>query len=576
MTETPVQVGHFVHSITAKTRSSGRKSLILSQRRHRNQTLTTRLYVWVSISALPGEVQMVQNVKTEAEAARRRVNALSAGLLTCGLLGLGLPAAAQTLAPTTTWTPLPRSSTNSTTTAADQTTATTADTTGATSATGAAVDPTTTATTGSPNATTPPLEGDAALDPELDPDANAQPLDFGRQNLRETTLDDPTALRTRRDAEVASDGVRLGTMVLRPSITEKLVHERNNNGGERTNRTFSETGLKGSLTSDWSRHELTIGGEGYWQKNLSGDGATDPRANVNADLRFDLADDTVAHIKGGYAFSREDSDDPNAISGASVQSGIHQYTGGVSVEHDFGRLRGTIAADVTRSQYSDAELSDGTSLTLSDRDRWAGELRGRVGYEISPALTPFIEVAIGKITYDEKHDTSGYARSADTYAAKAGVAADFGDKLKGELGIGYERQRFEDSRLDELAALTVDGNVTWSPREGTDVDLGLSTTIDPSTTAGLNGSVIYALNSAVQHQLRSNLVLRLANSVEWTQYPSSASSEDSITYTTGAGLTWSVNRYLDLTTDVEYERKEQNGSSGSDVLTTSIGLTAKR
>lgn len=576
MTETPVQVGHVVHSITAKTRSAGRRYLILSQQRHRNQTLTTRLYVWVSISALPGEVQMVQNVKTEAEAARRRVNSLSAGLLTCGLLGLGLPAAAQTLAPTTTWTPLPRSSTTSTTTAADQTTAATTDATGATSATGTAVDPTTTATTGSPNGTTPPLEGDAALDPELDPDSNAQPLDFGRQNLRETTLDDPTALRTRRDAEVASDGVRLGTMVLRPSITEKLIHERNNSGGERTNRTFSETGLKGSLTSDWSRHELTIGGEGYWQKNLSGEGATDPRANLNADLRLDLADDTVAHIKGGYAFSREDSDDPNAISGASVQSGIHQYTGGVSVEHDFGRLRGTIAADVTRSQYSDAELSDGTSLTLSDRDRWAGELRGRVGYEISPALTPFIEVAIGKITYDEKHDTSGYARSADTYAAKAGVAADFGDKLKGELGIGYERQRFEDSRLDELAALTVDGNVTWSPRQGTDVDLGLSTTIDPSTTAGLNGSVIYALNSAVQHQLRSNLVLRLANSVEWTQYPSSASSEDSITYTTGAGLTWSVNRYLDLTTDVEYERKEQNGSSGSDVLTTSIGLTAKR
>ncbi|MBV2187234.1 MAG: outer membrane beta-barrel protein [Rhizobium sp.] len=512
---------------------------------------------------------MVQNVKTEAEAARRRACALSAGLLTCGLLGLAGPANALTLAPTTTWTPLPRSSTNTTAPA-------TAGTNAATDAEGTAVDPSTTASTGNIGAVTPPLAGDPALDPELDPDANAQPLDFGRQNLRETTLDDPTALRARRDADAARDGVRLGTMVLRPSITEKLVHERNNSGGERTNRTFSETGLKGSLTSDWSRHELTIGGEGYWQKNLSGDGATDPRANINADLRLDLADDTVAHIKGGYAFSREDSDDPNAISGASVQSGIHQYTGGLSVEHDFGRLRGTIAADVTRAQYSDAELSDGTSLSLSDRDRWAGELRGRVGYEISPALTPFIEVAIGKITYDEKRDTSGYARSADTYAARAGVAVDFGDKLKGELGIGYERQRFEDSRLDDLAAVTVDGNVTWSPRQATDVDIGLSTTIDPSTTAGLNGSVIYALNSAVQHQLRSNLVLRLANAVEWTQYPGSASTEDSITYTTGAGLTWSINRYLELTTDVEYERKEQNGSSGSDVLTTSIGLTAKR
>ncbi|MCA1969701.1 MAG: outer membrane beta-barrel protein, partial [Rhizobium sp.] len=114
------------------------------------------------------------------------------------------------------------------------------------------------------------------------------------------------------------------------------------------------------------------------------------------------------------------------------------------------------------------------------------------------------------------------------------------------------------------------------PHQGTDVDLGLSTTIDPSTTAGLNGSVIYALNSEVQHQLRSNLVLRLANAVEWTRYPDSAATEESVTYTTGAGLTWSINRYLDLTTDVEYERTTRSGSDGSNVLTSSIGLTAKR
>ncbi|MBW8318640.1 MAG: outer membrane beta-barrel protein, partial [Rhizobium sp.] len=111
------------------------------------------------------------------------------------------------------------------------------------------------------------------------------------------------------------------------------------------------------------------------------------------------------------------------------------------VEHDFGRLRGTIAADITRLQYSDAELSDGTTLSLSDRDRQTGELRGRIGYEISPALTPLVEVAIGKVTNDEKHDTSGNVRSDDTYSARGGIAADFGDKLKGELGIGYERQR---------------------------------------------------------------------------------------------------------------------------------------
>ncbi|GEO86070.1 MULTISPECIES: outer membrane beta-barrel protein [Alphaproteobacteria] len=504
---------------------------------------------------------MVQNSKTEAEGARRRLSVLSASILTCGLLGGVEPSVAQTA----TLSPLPTETLTGTTMQGAA---------AATDTTGMNVDPTTTATAGVAEDTATPLAADSAVNNEEDLGPRAQPLDFARQNLRETTLDDPTALRTRRDAD--TDGIRLGTMVLRPSISEKLGNERTTIGDGTESRTFSETGLKGTLTSDWSRHELTVSGEGYWQKNLAGQGTTDPRANINADLRLDLADQTVAHIKGGYSFSREDNNDPNAVSGASVQSGIHRYSGGVSVEHDFGRLRGTIAADIVRFQYSDAELSDGSTLSLSDRNRLSGELRGRIGYEISPAITPFVEVAIGKLSYDQKHDNSGYARSADTYAARGGIAADFGDKLRGELGIGYERQRFEDSRLSDLAALTIDGNVTWSPHRGTDVDIGLSTTIDPSTTAGQNGSVIYTLDSVVQHQLRNNLVLRLSNAIKWTQYPDSSAASDSVTYTTGAGLAWSINRYLDLTADVEYERKRQHGADDNNVLTTSIGLTAKR
>ena len=178
---------------------------------------------------MPGEVQMVENVKTEAESSGRKMSVLSAGLLACGVLGLVPPALAQTATQSTTWT-----SPSSRAAASPQ----------ATTPTGTTVDPTTTATTTGMDGTTDIIDTDPALLPE-DPDAETQPLDLDRQNLRETTLDDPTALRTRRDTD--SEGVRLGTMVLRPSISEKLVHERTSSGGGKENRTFSETGLKGGL-----------------------------------------------------------------------------------------------------------------------------------------------------------------------------------------------------------------------------------------------------------------------------------------------------------------------------------------
>ncbi|RCW21974.1 hypothetical protein DFR48_10985 [Ciceribacter lividus] len=421
-----------------------------------------------------------------------------------------------------------------------------------------------------------PTEPDAPANPVTGsvPAEDPEASDFGRTNTREAPAQDAPTRALAGDTE--APGIRLGTMTLRPALMQRLGVESNRTGGDKQQRTFWETGLKGSLTSDWSRHQLTITGEGYWQRNLSGDGATDPRANIDADLRLDLSDSTTAHLRAGYGFSREDTNDPNAISGASVQSGIHHFTGGASVEHDFGRLRGTLGADVERWLYSDVELSDGTQVSLSDRNRTAGTLRARLGYEISPALIPFVEASIGRVLYDEKTDSSGYARSADVYAAKAGISSDFGEKLRGELSLGYRIQDFDDSRLEDIAAVTVDGNIAWSPHRGTDVDLRLSTTIDPSTTAGVSGAVIYALNAAVTHQLRSNLVARLTGGATWTDYPSDAGVSDSVKYTAGAGLTYSLNRYLDLTADVGYEYTDRRSATDSETWNAMVGLTAKR
>jgi hypothetical protein len=430
-------------------------------------------------------------------------------------------------------------------------------------------DPTTTATV-NPNR--------LAVDPLVDPDALPLDEDIGRQNLRETRLDDATAARIRREALDAEDGtgIRLGSLVLRPSISQKLGTEREKTGAVKTNRTFSETGLKGTLTSDWSRHELNVGAEGAWQETLSGDDSDKPRANIDARLRLDLADDTIATLSGSYSFSREDNDDPNAVSGAKVQSGVNQFGGGLSIERDFGLIRGSIAADVTRFQYSDATLSNGSILERSDRDRNRYTLSSRLGYELSPALTPFIEGTIGRIDYDEEVDSSGYRRSADLYGAKTGVAVDLGEKLRGEIAVGYETHTFEDNRLAELSAVTVDGNIFWSPREGTTVDLNLDTSIDPSTTAGVNGATIHRLTAIVSHDLRSNLVARLTGGTTFTNYDGASSASDTTAYLAGAGLTWKVNRYLDATADINYERTNYKTGTDNSTVTALVGLTAKR
>ena len=397
--------------------------------------------------------------------------------------------------------------------------------------------------------------------------------DMARTNLRENTVD---GLRAQLDIDRNdAQGIRFGSFVLKPTLGQTYNFESNKTGSSKENRSYLETGLKGTLTSDWSRHQLTVTGEGTWQRNVSGTGETEPTADIEAALRLDLSEQTTATLKAGYHFEREDSTDPNAITNASVQSGIDQYTLGAGIERDFGILRGSAKIDFDRYVYGDAELNNGGSLSLKDRNRNAGAVTVRVGYELSPALIPFIEASAGKSIYDLRRDTLGFERSYNSYGARAGVEADLGEKLNGEIALGYQTYRFDDNRLDDLRGFTVDGTINWSPQRGTDVAYGISTGLEPSTTAGESGAMVYTLSSRVTHELRSALVARLSNSLTLRNFPS-GSSQDEKVWAAGAGLTWDLNRYLALTGDVSYERTTRETGPSTNVARVGVGLTLRR
>jgi len=394
-----------------------------------------------------------------------------------------------------------------------------------------------------------------------------------RLNPRETNLDN---VRSKFGDPYEPTGIRLGTFVLKPSLSQGIGYEKTKTGGASSSRTFSQTGLKGTLTSDWSRHQLTIEAEGVHQRNISGTGETEPKAGINADLRLDLADDTIADITGGYNFERESSSDPNAVNGATVQSGVHTFTAGAKVKHDFGLIRGTLGAELEREVYGSAELGSGGKLDLSDRNNTQGTLTGRVGFELSPALIPYLEASIGRSRYDHKQDSLGYERSASTLGGRAGMEVDLGEKLRGDLGIGYKRATFDDSRLAALEGITLDGAVFWSPQRGTDLRLGLATNFEPSTAAGQSGYVEYVATADLTHELRDNLVARLSGSYTWRDFPASAGTTDQDVYLAGAGLTWNINRWLAMTGDLSYELTRQPGASDTGVTRAGIGLVLRR
>lgn len=368
-------------------------------------------------------------------------------------------------------------------------------------------------------------------------------------------------------------GVKLGTFTLRPSVNQSVNSETTRSGSNTSRRNYLATTLNGTLTSDWARHALTITGAGTFQKNISGTGQTEPNARLDADLRLDLSNQTVAHVLAGYAFEREDASDPNAIAGTVEQARVDRFSLGGTIERDFGILRGTAALTGTRTLYGSARFADGRSLSLSDRDRNAVEGRIRVGYELSPALIPFIEATLGRALYDDDVDRLGYARSSWSYGGRAGVQLDLGEKLRGELGLGYAIVDYEDARLKSIDAFTVDGTLLWSPQRGTDVDLGLRTTVQDATAAGQSGWVDYQLSAGLSHLIRNDLTGRLTASSTVRDYPS---TQNALNWSLGTGVIWNINRYFDATANLGYEFTDNPGGTDSKQLRAGVGLTLRR
>lgn len=379
-------------------------------------------------------------------------------------------------------------------------------------------------------------------------------------------LDDPDPF--------APVGIRVGTFVMRPSVTQQIAYEHETDGTATVSRTYSRTVLDTEIESDWSRHQLVIGAEQVIDKTISGDGAEDPQTTVNADLRLDISSTTTTDLSFDYQFGRENQTDANAITDAIAQAEVHSFDASASLTHLFGTWRGTASIDGGRTTYGSAELSNGTFVSLSDRNENNYTIALRAGLETGSAYRPFVEGDFGQIIYDETLDASGFDRSSRTYGLRAGVATDFGEKLTGEVAVGYAQRDIDDSRLEPIKAFTVDGFATWSPRRGTDVLMGLSTSLEDSTTANEPGSVYYAATAEVTHRLRTTVEASASGFIGWRDYVGTTPNQ--IVAGAGAGLTWWLNRYFAVEGGATYQRTFNDGGTEEDDLFVGVGVRMQR
>ncbi|MER9576304.1 outer membrane beta-barrel protein [Mesorhizobium sp. M0189] len=411
-------------------------------------------------------------------------------------------------------------------------------------------------------------------------------------NRRAVTIDsaerlklDPGAERTEaiegqdkknEDDPFAATGIQLGSFVIRPTLEQGLTYSTNADSSSLGKPALlSETTLRFNAVSDWRENSATIEGYGIFRETLSGYDVHEAQGRVDGTLNIDLDNDLRAIAKLGYEAVPESASAPDAIVGAVGQPVRQTVSGSLAVEKDAGKMRFALTGAVEHDIFGDAKLSSGGSLSQKGRDSTLYTAILRTGYEISPAITPFTEIEVGRRAYDLRVDPNGFQRSSTRLGAQAGVELDLREKLTGEFSVGWLREAIDDNALPAISGATVNADLKWSPERGTTIGLTAQTTAENTTNAGESGDMLYSSSLTGERQIRANLTGNAALGVEWRDY--TGSDDHDLTLSAEAGLTWWLNRYAGLTTRVRTEKLTSN-LVGRDYTANSIfvGLKLQR
>ena len=367
--------------------------------------------------------------------------------------------------------------------------------------------------------------------------------------------------------------IRLGTYDLNVSLEQAIGYSDNVSeqvGGEAG--AFSETSVSADIISNWSRHEWQTNINGSYRRPFDDEEIDQPQLTIDTALRLDLIDGYTLTTSGFYNISTQGFTSSTLAPGAVDNPIQENWGGGLELQRTDRKLQLTLRGDVDRDEFQPADLGGGIIQNEGDQNNTEYRLTARMGYEISPALTPFIEGAYAMRDFDQESDRNGNDRDSDIFELRGGVEIDLGEKLTGEIALGYVNESFDDPALEDLNAFTVNGLLNWSPERDTQVLLTLGTTTNNSITADENGSIIYNGRLEAIRQISDRLSV---NAFADAQFETN--EDNNTTFQIGVGTEYWVNRFMAITSQVDYQRFEIDApNSGFDATSGQIGVRLQR
>jgi hypothetical protein len=349
-------------------------------------------------------------------------------------------------------------------------------------------------------------------------------------------------------------GLRIGAWRLDAAATAGV-------GSSSDDGAFWSAGGDLRLASEWDRHAAALSLRGGVQSFLDG-APDDPAFDARIDGVVDLTETDRIGLGAGWSLSREDDSDPDVLVG-QPETDVHVLSATIGYERRAGLIGLDLRGAVDRELYTDD----------AGRDDVVASATLRLSLENGAILRPFVEASLFTRRPDEDTDAAGYRRAGNGVELKGGLAID-GDRLDGEVALGWVTESFEDDRLETIGSLVVEADLAYAVTPLVTATLAADTLLDSTSVPGASGSVTHEVEAGIAYALRPNILLDAGAGFSYEAYVGT----DLVVRTTtvSAGAAWALNPALVLSLEAEQSFSEETGATDDRETSISAAVTVRR
>lgn len=259
-----------------------------------------------------------------------------------------------------------------------------------------------------------------------------------------------------------------------------------------------------TATSNWSRHELQLYANADIERYLDVSTENNESWQVGGRGELDILRNAKATGTARFAHFVEPRTSSNTVALSAVPIEYDQSSLGLSGYREFNRVRITGTASWDRFEYDNGVTSGGATVDQSYRDRDVMAVSVKGDYALTPDTALFVQVRKDWHDYD---NTSVFDRNSDGLQIIAGADFELSNTVRGQFGIGWLRQSFDDPAFSEFSGLSANGQVEWFVTQLSTVTFNASRTVDDSGLAGTSGIVSDQFRLTLDHELLRNVIV---------------------------------------------------------------------